>query len=100
MIIEKIKNVCCDNQFNIYILNLSKTLIEILSRYFKDSLYKITIESFVKAILYNLFINETKIFRNLSNNKKNFENNLIAIFINMLFIEYIQRIPVFILCHV
>ena len=93
MIIEKIKNVCCDNQFNIYILNLSKTLIEILSRYFKDSLYKITIESFVKAILYNLFINETKIFRNLSNNKKNFENNLIAIFINMLFIEYIQRIP-------
>jgi hypothetical protein len=94
MIIEKIKNVCCDNQFNIYILNLSKTLIEILSRYFKDSLYKITIESFVKAILYNLFINETKIFRNLSSkNEKNFENNLIAIFINMLFIEHIQSIP-------
>ena len=58
-------------------------------------------ESFVKTILYNLFINEENIFdyRHLrgvdlmTTITTNFEDNLIAIFINMLFIEYIRNIP-------
>jgi hypothetical protein len=100
-IFEKIKKICANNIHNLYILRLSNILLGILSNYFKCFLYKTTMESFVKTILYNLFINEENIFdyRHLrgvdlrTTITTNFEDNLIAIFINMLFIEYIRNIP-------
>lgn len=100
-IFKEIKKICAKNINNLYILKLSNILLGILSNYFKCFLYKRTMESFVKTILYNLFINEENIFdyshlRGVdlrTTITTNFEDNLIAIFINMLFIEYIRNIP-------
>jgi hypothetical protein len=83
--IQEIKLTCGEKNKNnnIYILNLSIKLLEILLEYFRGISYKITMESFVKEILYDIF--------NIGN--INFVNKLIKIFINMLFNEYLLTQP-------
>jgi hypothetical protein len=89
-IIEEIKNLCnVSYNNNIYILKLSVELLKILFGYFNGISYKITLKTFVKTILSDIF-HKQHIY--------DFEKKLIIIFINMLFNHYIlinkDKIPV------
>ncbi len=85
LMISQIKLTCSDDgdKDNIYILNLSIKLFQILLKYFGGISYITTLETFVKEILYDIF--------NIPID--NFVNTLIKIFIKMLFNEYLLTQP-------
>lgn len=85
LMINQINLTCSDegDKDNIYILNLSIKLFQILLKYFGGISYITTLETFVKEILYDIC--------NIPID--NFVNTLINIFIKMLFNEYLLTQP-------